>query len=362
MGKRKELTEETKKLTTSKKSKKEKRKEEEEEEVPSPPPTLDAASDASSDEEDDDDDDVREAMTFFEQLHGDDSAGEASAPKEDSEASEDSNDSDDSDDSDSEASDSEASDSEASDDKEEAKAPPPPPPALKVPTAKRASKPTPPGYVCNACKKGGHWIFDCSVFLAKKNQCKLADASGGKKEEDGPSTPTSKQQQQQQPKTKVFVQGLPFSMTQKGLRELFEEADCGPVHAVNLIKFEDSDRCKGMAYVMFKSPEAAAKALLQSGRKLGDSDRWLTVAYEKPPKTTANGKGPRNKQAAAGGGGGGGGGGRCFRCGKTGHAPKDCTEKRVCYRCRSTEHLSNSCPLRKQWPKQCQPVSAQAAQ
>ena len=207
--------------------------------------------------------------------------------------------------------------------------------AVRTPTAKRASKPTPDGYVCNACKQGGHWIFDCKVYLLKKNENKgstkkdkaaaLFSKIGASEEAHNQST---------LPKTKVFVQGLPFNCKQQELQKMFED-ECGSVKAVNLIKFDDSERCKGMAYITFDTESGAAKSLEMTGKKMGD--RWLNVAYEKPRPPGSVKKGPNIA----------GGSGRCFRCGQTGHSPKECTHKRICYRCRSTDHLSNACPLKK---------------
>ena len=98
------------------------------------------------------------------------------------------------------------------------------------------------------------------------------------------------QNQSTLPKTKVFVQGLPFNCKQQELKKMFED-ECGSVKAVNLIKFDDSERCKGMAYITFDTESGAAKSLEMTGKKIGD--RWLNVAYEKPRLPGSVKKGPR---------------------------------------------------------------------
>ena len=110
------------------------------------------------------------------------------------------------------------------------------------------------------------------------------------------------------------------------------EEKAGPVKFVNVITFEDSKRCKGMAYVSFNDPKGAAAALAMDGEKLGD--RWLSINLAEV-KSEKRKSGPESSGRA------------CFRCGKRGHNPKNCESKRVCYRCKSTEHMSSACPQKK---------------
>merc|ERR1719221_1642498 len=64
---------------------------------------------------------------------------------------------------------------------------------------------------------------------------------------------------------KVFVSGLPFECTEKDVKQYFDEAidsdrQVNLVHC-KLLKFEDSKRCKGQAFLTFDSSEGAEMAL-----------------------------------------------------------------------------------------------------
>mmetsp|Transcript_26992 Transcript_26992/g.65516 ORF Transcript_26992/g.65516 Transcript_26992/m.65516 type:complete len:135 (+) Transcript_26992:129-533(+) len=62
---------------------------------------------------------------------------------------------------------------------------------------------------------------------------------------------------------KLFVSGLPFNVKTADVTSVFK--GCGKVINCKLIKFGDTGRCNGQAYVSFDSDEAASKALKLSG-------------------------------------------------------------------------------------------------
>nr|BAN65377.1 RNA recognition motif domain containing protein [Babesia bovis] len=55
-------------------------------------------------------------------------------------------------------------------------------------------------------------------------------------------------------RNEIYCGGLPFQITEEEVKELFE-GDCGPVERVNLL------HRKGIAFITFKTNEAAEKAL-----------------------------------------------------------------------------------------------------
>lgn len=126
-----------------------------------------------------------------------------------------------------------------------------PPPAKKV----KRNKPVPPDYVCQACQSQAvHWIYDCPKKETKKGCNTVAKKLRGL--HDPPSR-------------KVFVGGLPFDCDEGMVKRFFDEglgsnsSSCGDgvvVH-VKLLKFEDSQRCKGQAFLTFDTDEGAAMAI-----------------------------------------------------------------------------------------------------
>ncbi|KAL3804865.1 hypothetical protein HJC23_006637 [Cyclotella cryptica] len=130
--------------------------------------------------------------------------------------------------------------------------------------SKRA-KPVPPDYICQACQNKPsndaefipHWIYDCPVKITKRGCNAVAKRLRGL--HDPPSR-------------KVFVSGLPFDVTEGTVKRFFEESvienssggNAEVVH-VKLIKFEDSQRCKGQGILTFDSDEGAKAALKLNG-------------------------------------------------------------------------------------------------
>ena len=127
----------------------------------------------------------------------------------------------------------------------------------------KRSKPVPKDYVCSACQNKHpepHWIYDCpdKVTMRGTNQ--------KKKKLRGLHDPDPK---------KVFVSGLPFDAKEKDVQAMFQA--CGKVASCRLIKFEDTGRCKGQAYITFDSEKGAGEALKISGTTIdasaGSSDK-----------------------------------------------------------------------------------------
>ncbi|KAL3768211.1 hypothetical protein ACHAWU_001901 [Discostella pseudostelligera] len=140
--------------------------------------------------------------------------------------------------------------------------------AAAAPPTKKAkrSKPVPPDYICQACQNKPqssasfvpHWIYDCPV---KKTQRGCNQVS---KKLRGLHDPASH---------KVFVSGLPFECNEGMVKRFFEEsiknnndeknANVAVAELVHckLLKFEDSNRCKGQAFLTFDSEEGATTAI-----------------------------------------------------------------------------------------------------
>ena len=129
-------------------------------------------------------------------------------------------------------------------------------PVKQQPVYKKArTKPVPPDYVCSACQNkpaGGeftpHWIYDCPNKITKRG-CNTKS-----KKTRGLTDPPSR---------KVFVSGLPFDVTERGVKEYFDKA--GEVVHIKLLKFEDSQRCKGQGILTFDTDNGAKAALKFNG-------------------------------------------------------------------------------------------------
>ncbi len=132
--------------------------------------------------------------------------------------------------------------------------------------SKRA-KPVPPDYVCQACKNQNsppHWIYDCPDKKTVKG------TNHKKKKERGVNQPDSR---------KVFVSGLPFDVKPADVQQLFQK--CGKVASCKLVKFGDTGRCNGQAYVAFDSDEAATNALKLSGTTIDNAKEEKKVKSKK---------------------------------------------------------------------------------
>lgn len=118
---------------------------------------------------------------------------------------------------------------------------------------KKRSKPVPTDYVCSACNNAvgpPHWIYDCS----------------NKKTVPGTNQVSRKQRGLHNPSdTKLFVSGLPFDATVKDVLAIFQSKGDVAVQHCKLIKFEDTGRCKGQAFLTFDTADAAKRALRLNG-------------------------------------------------------------------------------------------------
>ena len=118
---------------------------------------------------------------------------------------------------------------------------------------RRRQKPVPADYVCWACQNRHtppHWIYDCPD--------KDSAVSKNKKKNKGIHEPDPR---------RVFVSGLPFSINQQGLYQLFLGAmgntSNTKIVQTKIITFPDTGRCKGQAIVTFDTPQMAQRAIQQ---------------------------------------------------------------------------------------------------
>ncbi|KAL3811469.1 hypothetical protein ACHAXA_010721 [Cyclostephanos tholiformis] len=164
------------------------------------------------------------------------------------------------------------------------------------PTAKKArrNKPVPPDYVCQACQNksssdgSAHWIYDCPLKMTKRGCNAIAKKLRGL--HDPPSR-------------KVFVSGLPFDCDEGMVKRFFDGGlsssssspsstspssfGDGVVH-VKLLKFEDSKRCKGQAFLTFDTDEGADMAISKMNGSI-----WMEVP--EPGTSTRGGKKSKKK-------------------------------------------------------------------
>lgn len=79
-------------------------------------------------------------------------------------------------------------------------------------------------------------------------------------------------------KNKLFVGGLPWSINNDSLKELF--AQYGEITEAIVIIDRDSGRSKGFGFVTFAKEEDAQKALEMDGKQV--EDRTIVVNIAKP--------------------------------------------------------------------------------
>ena len=162
----------------------------------------------------------------------------------------------------------------------------------------KRAKSVPPDYVCRACGNDAafppHWIYDCPKKVTTKGCNTVAKRLRGL--HDPPSR-------------KVFVSGLPFDTEEAGVRRFFEkgvrssgaatsrdgdedenvdlaDSDLELVH-LKLLKFEDSKRCKGQAFLTFASDGAARRALRLNGAAWEEAEAEAGAKKRKKRKTGA---------------------------------------------------------------------------
>jgi hypothetical protein len=184
---------------------------------------------------------------------------------------------------------------------------------------KRKAKPLPEGYICKACGKGGHPIYECDVYIEKKKKQKTEKA--------GP------------PRQKFFISGLPHSHTAEEF-ETYLKANgiSSDIIKIQLAMRSNGKESKGYGIVTLDASDSAAMLELNEASV---GHRQINVklddpAAKKAKKTHIPAAGEPAPTAT-----------RCFRCGEH-HNSKDCTNPRICYRCKSTEHISSECPTKSQ--------------
>lgn len=167
-----------------------------------------------------------------------------------------------------------------------------PPPIKKV----KRNKPVPSDYICQACQtKASHWIYDCPQKETKKGCNTIAKKLRGL--HDPPSR-------------KVFVSGLPFDCEEGMVKHFFDDGLLsssssssvvivgeGVVH-VKLLKFEDSKRCKGQAFLTFDTDEGATMAINKMNGSVWKEVAEPGISSTVTTSTTKGGKKQKKKTNA----------------------------------------------------------------
>ena len=123
---------------------------------------------------------------------------------------------------------------------------------------------------------------------------------------------------------KLFVAGLPDSVTEDVLRQIFEAAG-GTVTDVSLPRDRATGRPRGFGFVTFSTPDEATNARqsldgsLQAGRSIS-----VRPFSSEPPR-----RGEGRPEGGPGGGGGGGGGSNEDRTLYVGNLPYDASQQEV---------------------------------
>jgi RNA recognition motif-containing protein len=113
--------------------------------------------------------------------------------------------------------------------------------------------------------------------------------------------------------TKLFVGGLPFSMQNAQLADLFSQA--GSVVSATIISDKFTGRSKGFGFVEMSTEEEAQEALKLNGADVGGRQIVVNEARPQEPRENRGGGGGYGGGSHGGGsrggsGGYGGGGGR----------------------------------------------------
>ncbi len=220
------------------------------------------------------------------------------------------------------------------------------PEKYKRPASERRREKTPPSfYVCKACSKPGHWIYDCEMYMkgkrSKSDAEKQYDAkkrSERERQEEKDKTCPKKGgkkrglESKAEPETDpcgAFITGLPFESTTASVMNLVKPF--GAVKNVKLGRFQDKfKRCNGTAFVVFQKKDHAADCRQGlDGQEV--EGRSLKVGTLRKLDRGAH------KQAKK----------ACYRCGLFGHKAEKCENARICYKCGSTDHLSFDCKEKK---------------
>jgi nucleolin len=133
---------------------------------------------------------------------------------------------------------------------------------------------------------------------------------------------------------KLFVAGLPDSISEEVLKQIFE-ATGGAVVNVSLPKDRATGRPRGFGFVTLSTPAEAqaARDALDGSMQGGKSISVRPFQAEPPRRDGAGGTGPRSGPGGfsprPGGGGAGGGPGAPDRTLYVGNLPYDCTQQEV---------------------------------
>jgi RNA recognition motif. (a.k.a. RRM, RBD, or RNP domain) len=151
---------------------------------------------------------------------------------------------------------------------------------------KKRSKEVPADYVCSACHNSVapvHWIYDCPQKETVRGTNQIS------RRQRGLHNPSD---------CKVFVSGLPFDSTPKSVSEIFETQllamappDPVTVRHCKVIKFADTGRCKGQAFLTFDTASDAKKALKLNGCMIDNTPAVpdpATIVKNKKKKPTAD--------------------------------------------------------------------------
>jgi RNA recognition motif-containing protein len=91
---------------------------------------------------------------------------------------------------------------------------------------------------------------------------------------------------------KLYVGGLPYSVTDQELNSLFEQH--GTVQSANVVKDKYTDNSRGFGFVEMSTQEEAEKAI-QALNGTDMQGRALTVNIAKPKSDRARGDGRNNR-------------------------------------------------------------------
>jgi hypothetical protein len=105
--------------------------------------------------------------------------------------------------------------------------------------------------------------------------------------------------------TKLYVGGLPYSMTEGELEELFKQV--GEVASVQIIIDRFTNKSRGFGFVTMSTDEEARQAVERLHGSKADG-RALTVNEARPMEGRSGGGGGGGRGGFGGGGGGGRGG------------------------------------------------------
>jgi hypothetical protein len=179
---------------------------------------------------------------------------------------------------------------------------------------KRKTKPLPEGYVCNACGSGGHPIYECSIYIAKKK----------------------KQTEKIIPRQKFFVSGLPHSHTSEEFESYLKANGITSDNIkIQLAMRSNGTESKGSGIVTLDASNTTAMLELNEATV---GHRQINVKLDDPTSKKSKKVSQSETGTIVTS--------RCYRCGEH-HSSKDCTNSRICYRCKSTDHISSDCPNKK---------------